>query len=124
MYKVKVSKLTIKLQNATELGRATPEGPRSTWRYGIYENGTLVLGGFFTRAAAVDAAEHLVWIYAEDLVGALVGPFTSNEAAEAHMEFCRERGDAAEMKIVTDTSAYPADTMRMTPQEDKDFVCP
>lgn len=45
------------------------------------------------------------YIYAEDLVGALVGPFNSISAAEEHMLFCEERGDAATTRVVDETEA-------------------
>jgi hypothetical protein len=43
-----------------------------------------------------------VYIYAQDFVSALIGPFDSKEAAYAHIVFCCGRGDGATMQVVDD----------------------
>lgn len=68
------------------------------------------------------------WVYAEDLVSALIGPFDNRAEAEAHVEFCAERGDASEAegntRILTDEEVAPLRGtvgMIMTPDEDRNY---
>lgn len=64
------------------------------------------------------------YIYAEDLCSALIGPFDTKEDAEAHVKFCKERGDCATMDILTADEADRGSKMqeigmRLTPEEDR-----
>ena len=66
------------------------------------------------------------WVYGEDLVSGLVGPFATAGEANVHIGFCRDRGDADPGMVVTDAEA---DRLRpvgieMTPEADRAFVCP
>lgn len=65
------------------------------------------------------------YIYAEDFVAALIGPFLTMDAAERHVEFCKKRGDAATMKILNigvDTAAKMDVGLRMTAEEDREWT--
>lgn len=60
------------------------------------------------------------WIWAEDLVAAMIGPFDTREEAEAHIKFCEDRGDGAEMKVINGVEAdYMDPNMVLTPEQDK-----
>ncbi len=64
------------------------------------------------------------YVYAEDLVAGLVGPFWSREEADAHVLFLEDRGDADRGRVVDETEAAalrPGVGIEMTPQEDRDF---
>ncbi len=71
------------------------------------------------------------WVYAEDLVGALIGPFNDVEGCLAHIRFCRGRGDAAQMAyyecvdgVFVDDCGHPITfdgVYRMTQEEDLRF---
>lgn len=69
-----------------------------------------------------------LFVYAEDFAGALIGPFDDTDAANDHIEFCRKRGDGAEARIVTEQEAmdidagWPGAIMKLTPQEDRDYI--
>lgn len=61
-----------------------------------------------------------VWVRAEDLVVAFVGPFASRAEAEAHVEFCKARGDGAVFEIRERIEEGPtADDWTLTPEEDR-----
>lgn len=66
------------------------------------------------------------YVYAEDLASALIGPFDDRAAAEAHVVFLAERGDAAEGRVVTEAEAAAMEEpgMRLTPDEDRDWRTP
>jgi hypothetical protein len=64
-----------------------------------------------------------MYIYAEDFVGALVGPFDSEDDANTHIQLCKERGDGAEMRVVTDQEAADIEDanpgmLKMTVEDD------
>lgn len=61
-----------------------------------------------------------MYIYAEDLVAVLIGPFNSTAEAEAHIAWCRDvRGDGAEMRVVDEFTANRMEVMEtMTPERD------
>lgn len=41
------------------------------------------------------------YVYSEDLAAGLVGPFLTRQQAEAHVAFCRIRGDADPGTVLT-----------------------
>lgn len=63
------------------------------------------------------------YLYCEDMVGAVVGPFDTIEQAEDHIKFLDERGDAdtgvifseTHLEEYTERAAYVC-----TPQEDRE----
>jgi hypothetical protein len=62
------------------------------------------------------------YVFAEDLVGALIGPFATVTDAQAHIAFCEARGDGAEMCVVADDEvAELGDRVayRLTPDQDR-----
>lgn len=62
-------------------------------------------------------------VFAELYLTAYVGPFASMEEVEAHLEFCRARGDAAEYRGTVPVP--PEDPMLLlTPGEDRAWVPP
>ena len=66
------------------------------------------------------------WVFGEDLASAMVGPFASKQDAEKHIEFCRARGDGAEMRVVETLDDYNdliarKDPMLLLPEEDPMF---
>ncbi len=72
-----------------------------------------------------------LYLYGEDFVPGLVGPFDTQEEVDAHKEFQRARGDAAvhyhEDKMTTMTEDEARDTHvwndnRVTPEQDREFT--
>jgi hypothetical protein len=66
------------------------------------------------------------YIYFEDFVGMLVGPFHSQADIDAHIKFCEDRGDAADVVEIVDFDSERfhkllADNDTMTPEEDRNF---
>lgn len=65
------------------------------------------------------------YILADDLASAVIGPFDNSDMAEAHIEFCRQRGDSAEMEVASETFAYKwaieHNALQMTAEEDHMF---
>lgn len=61
------------------------------------------------------------YLHVQDLIDAYIGPFPTEQAAQAHYEWCTAtRGDSAVLvKISTD--APPAEEFCMTPEEDLAF---
>lgn len=45
------------------------------------------------------------WLFGEDLVSGLVGPFASRADADAHRAFAESRGDADPGRVVDDAEA-------------------
>jgi hypothetical protein len=63
-----------------------------------------------------------MWLFAEDLRSALIGPFASDWHADEHIAFCRCRGDAAIPWLVTleeGLALHPG--LVITPAEDRDY---
>ena len=65
-----------------------------------------------------------VWIYAEDFVSALIGPFYDLADANEHVEFLKQRG--AKTELITDTARLEKiqrdwQPMVFTPAEDREF---
>lgn len=65
------------------------------------------------------------FILAEDLAAAVVGPFANSFEAEAHMAFCRQRGDSATMEVASealaDKWAIKHAALQMTAIEDRNW---
>jgi hypothetical protein len=65
------------------------------------------------------------FILAEDMAAAVVGPFGNSYEAEAHIAFCKMRGDSAEMEVTSeslaDKWAIKHGALRMTAEEDRMF---
>lgn len=68
------------------------------------------------------------FINAEDLVCALIGPFDTKDAAEAHIQFCIDRGDGADMEVITETEMKTIDSdvygLILTAEEDRAWEAP
>lgn len=62
----------------------------------------------------------MFYIYAEDLVAGVTGPFDTIKEAAAHIAFCRERGDADPGHIISQTQ-YDGlgDVFTLTPEQDR-----
>lgn len=69
------------------------------------------------------------YVFGEDLVAGLVGPFAARIDAEAHIAFCDARGDADPGRVV---DATHADLLRraglvdveVTPDQDRALILP
>lgn len=61
------------------------------------------------------------WIYAEDMVGAIIGPFSGMDSAREHIKFCEGRGDAACMRVITGEEKDEIDVDEITPEEDRRY---
>ena len=48
----------------------------------------------------------MLWIYAEDLGFAIIGPFVTPKQAEDHVRFCINRGDTATHRILDDAEKH------------------
>jgi hypothetical protein len=58
----------------------------------------------------------------QDLADGYVGPFDTEDALLAHVEFCIARGDSADFLGIV--PAVPAGELAMTPEEDRAWISP
>ena len=80
------------------------------------------------RQDAVEDARKF-YIYGEDLVDGLTGPFDTRAEAEEHVRLCESRGDADPGKVITGTEAQAIvrndpGILVLTPEEDRAMLCP
>lgn len=67
----------------------------------------------------------ICYIRGEDMVVGFVGPFSSLAAAEEHILFCAERGDADPGKVITEQEfLLEENPFCMTPEADRNFQFP
>lgn len=80
------------------------------------------------KGSAIDPESLPVWIRAEDFVVAIVGPFQEIEDAQAHIGFCKERGDSAVFRIIGNAEAEEEIakpySFVLGPEEDREFILP
>ena len=60
------------------------------------------------------------------MVSVLVGPFDCKDAADAHIEFCEERGDGATMRAITKEEADReyGDLEVISSEDDREYAPP
>lgn len=59
------------------------------------------------------------YVYAEDFVAGVVGPFRTAAEALSHIEFCKRRGDADPGRVITQEELdKTGEVFMMTPEQD------